>query len=64
MLPVFTGTDAGKEKRLTLGEGELNEEPQSSDSSGCKRRVTFTAIRRYAGLKCTWRFSGEEQSII
>lgn len=40
-------------KRLTLREGELNKEPQSSDSSGCERRVIFTAIRRYAGLKCT-----------
>lgn len=61
---MFSGTEAGKEKRLTLGEGELKEEPKSSDSSGCERRVTFAAIRSYAGLECTWRFSGEEQKSI
>lgn len=59
---MFTGTEAGKEKRLKLGEGDLKEEPQGSDSSGCKRRVNFRAIRRYTGLKCTWRVT-EEQSI-
>lgn len=34
---MFTGTGADKEMRLTLGEGELKEEPQNSDSSGCEK---------------------------
>lgn len=53
--------------QLTLKEadtGKGREKTGASDSSGCKRRVTYRAITRYSGPKSTQKSSGKEQCII